>query len=689
MPTIRAFSDDLITVSGPAFIVTDQLGDIEDGTYRGLFVADTRYLARYLLRLNGVTPFLLRAGSVGPGETQIYATNRGLDSIADQSLDLVRRRSVDSGFSEEIVLTNHNLEMVEVELSFALDADFADIFEVRGYLSDGPTERGTAQVSGRRIEYSYLSSENRWQTDITFSRQPDTMTTRLATFNVQLAAGKSWQLDIRIECTRPASKTTLPAPVAHMRIDGSDPAYPYPTLQTDDQTLQLAYDQSIRDLQELEFALSNGESILAAGIPWYLAIFGRDAIISSLQILSIAPHIAVGTLRTLAAYQATDNDAFRDAEPGKIPHEIRFGPLSESSKVPHARYYGTVDATPLWLILLAATWRWTGDTLLIEEMLPAAERALHWIDTFGDNDGDGFVEYRTRSSMGLANQGWKDSWNSIRFADGRLADAPIALVEVQGYVFAAKNAMAEIYEAIGKTDDAAALRAQAIDLKRRVHEAFWMPAEQCYAMALDAKKQQVDGMASNQGHLLWAGLPDPEFGNKIVDRLMASDCFSGWGIRTLASSMMGYNPIGYHIGSVWPHDTALIAAGFRRVGRHTEAAMLIDGMIDATRWFDRQRLPELFGGWDRRETPFPIDCPVACSPQAWSAGAIIMMLIEMAGIGIDNGKPRVDPMATDRTMKLSGVPFKDDYYTIDIAPDGRGSAIVQNRSSHSSLWELS
>ncbi|HET9660122.1 MAG TPA: glycogen debranching N-terminal domain-containing protein [Thermomicrobiales bacterium] len=669
--------DNLTTVTGYSFIVTDRLGDITQSIDRGLFVADTRFLSSYALRLNNTAPVLLRSGSVGFEAAQIYATNVGLDSIPNQSLSLIRHRRLGPDFTETIELQNHGAETVELQVTLEVDADFADMFEVRSFLLDTPPPRSTRRIENGRMVFASHSSKHRRMTSVGFSRPPDTMTPELAAFRVRLAPDQNWTLEVTVDWTLPPLETALPVPAIWARTRGEVPLtewfHDVPRLQTDDHTLLRAYNQSIHDLVTLELALSSGHAILAAGVPWYMAIFGRDAIISSLQILPIAPRFAIGTLRTLAAYQAVRSNDFRDAEPGKMPHEIRFGALSESNTVPHARYYGTVDATPLWLILFAATYRWTGDTALVQELLPVAQRALRWIDTFGDRDGDGFVEYQTRSRHGLANQGWKDSWDAIRFADGRLAEPPIALVEVQGYVYAAKLAMAELYASIGQTDEASALKVEARDLKIRTQAAFWMPAEQSYAMALDGKKRQVDGIASNQGQLLWTGLPDQEFGERVVDRLMAPDSFSGWGIRTLASSMSGYNPIGYHTGSVWPHDTALIAAGFRRYGRESDAAKLADGLLDATNWFEDYRLPELFGGWDRGMTPFPVDFPVACSPQAWAAGATIMLLAELAGLAADHDALQVTPIASGRHIVWTGLPFKGNRFDIDVTPGGQGS----------------
>ncbi len=672
--------EDLTTIAGNAFIVTDRLGDIAHTADRGLFVADTRFLSRYALRLNGNAPVELESGPVGFGEAQIYSTNPTFDSIPAQTLTLSRRRRLGGGFREEIELANHGPKPVDFDLTLAIDVDFADIFEVRTFLSDKPAPRGAGLVEDGKIVYSTRSSQHRRRTVIAFSQEPASVTSDLVTFALHLSPDAIWALDVSMIWELPERSSEYPVPVWKKSVQEESLAVwlrDAPTLETDDRTLQLAYDRSLRDLVMLELTLSSGHAILAAGVPWYMAIFGRDAIISGLQTLPVAPRFAIGTLRTLAAYQATRSIAFRDAEPGKMPHEIRFGALSESDAVPHSRYYGSVDATPLWLILLGAAYRWVGDRELVQELLPVAKRALHWIDTFGDLDSDGFVEYQTRSRQGLANQGWKDSWDGVRFADGQLPEPPIALVEVQGYVYAAKLAMADLFEAIGKPDEAASLRTEASRLKERVQEAFWMPEHQCYAMALDGQKRQVDGIGSNQGHLLWAGLPEPEFAAKVVERLMAPDSWSGWGIRTLAKSMTGYNPVGYHTGSVWPHDTTMIAAGFHRYGYDREATVLADGILGSAQWFAAQRLPELFCGWDRMATPFPVNYPVACSPQAWAAGSTIMLLTVLAGMQTADDGLHLSPIATGRRLRLSGMPYRGQRYAIEVGPEATGSVTLQ------------
>jgi glycogen debranching enzyme len=652
-------SQDLTLVAGHAFIVTDVLGDVTKRDDRGLFVADMRFLRRYEFRLAGTTPVLLGAGLVGNSTAHIYATNIAVGEIPPHTLELTRRQRLGRRFVDRIRIANRGLDVVDLEVTLAIDADFADIFEVRAPASARPPRRSAGRAVEGRLVFS-AHGEGQRHTLVQFSPLPVAIRRGVARFPVKLHHNENWNLQVSVGWVVPKATTLLPVPVYLPSLQKQQNDWPpdVPILQTSDLDLLHAYRQSIQDLLRLEFSLSSGDTIPAAGVPWYLAIFGRDALITSLQTLILGPRLAAGTLRTLAAYQAVRGNAFRDAEPGKMPHEIRFGSLAENDAVPHARYYGTVDATPLWLMLLRAVYEWTGDRALVDKLLPTAKRALHWIDEFGDLDGDGLIEYRKRSHQGLDNQGWKDSWDGIRFADGTLAKPPIALVEVQGYVYAAKRAMAELYQLCGRNDEATSLMAEANRLKQMVHDAFWLPGEGCYALALDGRKRQVDSVASNQGHLLWTGLPEQHHARSVVDRLMAPDCFSGWGIRTMAASMTGYNPLGYHNGSVWPHDTALVAAGFRRYGFEREAAAVADGLLAASRQFADHRLPELFCGYSRSEAPFPVSYPGSCSPQAWSAGALIMIVTELAGIEVVREGIRVSETAHGRDLRLFGVPFR-------------------------------
>ena len=375
-----------------------------------------------------------------------------------------------------------------------------------------------------------------------------------------------------------------------------------------------------------------GERYIAAGVPWFTTLFGRDAILTAFQVLGFRPQLAVETLTVLAARQATAVDDWREAEPGKILHELRGGEMVRAGELPFSPSYGSVDATPLWLILLGATFDWTGDRDLVNRLWPNALAALEWIDRWGDVDGDGFVEYGRREGRGLGNHGWKDSEDSVRNRDGAIAASPIALAEVQGYVYDAKIRIAGLARTRGDADLAARLEREAAELRTRFESAFWVADQQYYAMALDGAKQPADAIASNAGHCLWSGISAPERARLVADRLLAPGLFSGWGIRTYATDQPGYNPIGHHTGTVWPHDTSIVAAGLKRYGFHDEANRLVSAVFEAAQTFPESRLPELFCGFDRAETATPVPYPVACSPQAWAAGSTFLFLQSMLGL---------------------------------------------------------
>jgi glycogen debranching enzyme len=401
---------------------------------------------------------------------------------------------------------------------------------------------------------------------------------------------------------------------------------------TDNELFDQLLARCIRDVRALSTRTGDGHMMLAAGIPWYVTLFGRDALIASHQLLSVNPDLARDTLELLARHQGTKEDPWRDEEPGKILHEIRHGELAGSGAVPHTPYYGSIDATPWFLILYGAHLRWTGDLEFARALLPNAEAALRWIDDYGDRDGDGFVEYQTRSPGGIRNQGWKDSHDAIVHADGRIAETPIALSEVQAYVYLAKLRMADVYEALGDDPKAEFLRGQAHELKGRFNSAFWMEDEQFFAGALDRDKRQVRTVMSNPGHALYCAIADDDKARSTAKRLLAPDMFSGWGIRTLSKSAAAYNPMSYHNGSVWPHDNALIAAGLKRYGFVRSTNRVATALFDAAIHADYMRLPELFCGFTRRSPNKPVSYPVACSPQAWAAGSPFLMLQSMLGI---------------------------------------------------------
>ncbi|MGH7528462.1 MAG: amylo-alpha-1,6-glucosidase, partial [Gemmatimonadales bacterium] len=401
--------------------------------------------------------------------------------------------------------------------------------------------------------------------------------------------------------------------------------------QTDVAAFNAMLASAVEDLRAL-YVRADGAHVIAAGIPWYSTIFGRDSIIASLQTLPVNPSIATDTLRFLAARQGRRDREFTEEQPGKIMHELRRGEMARSGEIPHIPYYGTVDATPLWLVLLHETWRWTGDEGLVRELLPHAERALSWIDRRGDLDGDGFVEYLGRSEKGLTNQAWKDSGDGVPYPDGALPRAPIAAVEVQGYVQDAKVRMAALYEAVGRRDRAERLRREAERLRAAIAERFWLEEAGTFALALDGDKRVVPTVTSNAGHLLWSRVPTATHADRLVQRLLQPDMFSGWGIRTLSAAHPVYNPMSYHNGSVWPHDNAMVALGFGFYGWRREAGQVLQALYEACAQMDSSRLPELFCGMPRVQGMRPVLYPVSCSPQAWASGAFFMLLQGALGI---------------------------------------------------------
>ncbi len=406
------------------------------------------------------------------------------------------------------------------------------------------------------------------------------------------------------------------------------------SVRSDHVPLDRVVGRSFADLEMLRSSIA-GLEFLAAGVPWFTTLFGRDSIIAALQVLPYEPGIARHTLRLLAHYQGRRVDGYRDEEPGKILHELRRGEMARTGEIPHSPYYGTVDATPLFLVLLGSYVAWTGDLGLFAELRPNVERAFEWMRRFGDRDGDGFIEYRSESTHGLVNQGWKDSGDAIVDAAGRIATPPIALVEVQAYAYRARRLMADLYRRCGEVEWADQLSAEADRLYDAFNRAYWVPDLGFYALALEAEKRPLAVVSSNPGHALWCGIVDPARARAVVERLLAADMFGGWGIRTLSSAEAGYSPIGYHLGTVWPHDNALIAAGVRRYGFAREAARIFEAIVDAGAHFRHGRLPELFTGFARDDLDVPIRYPVACHPQAWAAGSVPFLLEALLGLEPD------------------------------------------------------
>jgi glycogen debranching enzyme len=623
------------------FAVSDRAGDMLPGTYHGFFVADTRFLSRLVLRVSGrrLEP-LASGGDPHHGAGTFYLASPRLPRIPPATISVFRDRRLTTALHERIRLISYAMEPIEVEVSLELDADFADIFEVRGHRRMRRSIDGRPRHRGR--EFSYEHQGHRRTTVVRVDRTPADKDGRMS-FRATLRHGQPWDLNLAVEPELTHRRGTEPPPPR--RIDPElvrawqERA---PRLSTSDPRLQRAWRRGIRDMASLLLTGPAGRFIPAAGLPWFLAIFGRDSAITAMQSLLLGPDIAHGTLRQLAIYQGRTLDPWREEEPGKIPHEVRTGELAVLGHLPFGRYYGAVDATPLYVMLFIATCRWSGwlrdggskrartMTPPLSEFLVHVEAAMDWIERRVDPDG--LLWYRPWPRGGIRNQVWKDSDDSMRYADGSIAAPPIAAVEVQGYVVAARRGMAEVYASLGRDGEAATQRSAAERLAAVIDDRFWMPNEGTYALGLDGRGLQIDSVTSNPGHLLWADCVPPQRTASVTERLMAPDMYTGWGIRTLSSRNPGYNPIGYHIGSVWPHDNSLIANGMARAEHVAAAQRVIDGLLDAVEAAPDHRLPELFAGFDRVSTPDLVPYPTACAPQAWATGAIFQSVRTLLGI---------------------------------------------------------
>ncbi|HYU56694.1 MAG TPA: glycogen debranching N-terminal domain-containing protein, partial [Actinomycetota bacterium] len=560
----------LATKEGETFLYSDTEGNLDDRRELGLgfYHQDTRFLSRFLMRLSGREPVLLSSSAERAYMSYVDLTNPDLfegDQLAvpQQTLNVRRIRTINGRLFERIRVKNYNPYPVSVQLEFSLGADFADVFEVRGLARDVRGHYEPPRADGRIVEFAYRGMDGVVQRSVVeFGSDPTETEIRgdvvVVRFALRLAAHQTRLVSLTVE---PVNGQTRPhalefdVAVHELRRSYEDWERECTRITTDNELFDQLLARGVRDLRALDTSMDGG-SVLAAGIPWYVAAFGRDALISAHQLLMVNPGCARDTLELLARHQGTVDDPWRDEEPGKILHEIRKGELARSGFIPHTPYYGSVDSTPWFLIVLAQYFRWTGDVAFARAMLPAAERALAWIDAYGDLDEDGLVEYQCRSPRGLTNQGWKDSWDSVVHADGSLAEPPIALVEVQAYVYMAKERMAGLYEALGDGERAARLHQEASALRKRFNEAFWMEDEQYFAEALDGHKRPVRSVVSNPGHALYCDIVDPELAAHVARRLLQPDMFSGWGIRTMSKSAAAYNPMSYHNGSVWPHDNA-------------------------------------------------------------------------------------------------------------------------------------
>jgi glycogen debranching enzyme len=652
-------------LEGNTFVVSDLRGDINatptDTT--GLFAWDTRFLSRWRLTINGQTPHSLSTDDLQYFSAQFFLVPGTGTVYVDADLSIIRKRAVGDGFHEDLTILNHSAHPVDLDVQIEVGSDFADLFEVKDalakkgefyhYVADGHLVLGY-----RREKYSretWIASSA--PADITDSDSP------VLKYAVHIEPHGQWStgLDVSLgrigagigyQTTKYHSAEEHAQPIMQTDLDAWLAAAP--RLVCDWEPLPVTYKRSLVDLAALRFypIAVPGAALPAAGLPWFMTVFGRDSILTSIQALPFAPELAASTLRTLAGRQGREVDDFRDEEPGKIIHEQRFGEMTAFLERPHSPYYGAADATPLFLILLDEYERWTGDVELVRTLEPNARAALEWIDRYGDRNGDGYIEYARKMETGLENQCWKDSWNSILFADGTLSKLPRATCEIQGYAYDAKVRCARLARAIwGDPALADRLAKEAVELKQRFNRDYWIPDRQFFALARDGDGRLVDSLTSNIGHLLWSGIADDDKAAACVRHLMSDNLFSGWGVRTMAEGEGGYNPIGYHVGTVWPFDNSFIALGLRRYGYRDEAARVGFGILEAAEFFEG-RLPEAFGGYAREVTKFPVEYPTACSPQAWSTGAPLLILRALLGLEPVGDRLLVDPAVPTQIQEI-------------------------------------
>src|SRR3984893_13979823 len=641
MPVEIAVGTPLLTINhGATFMVTDLGGEIQADTEQGVFADDTRFVSYYAIFANGTPWQRLNSAATEYYAARLYLTNAVVATedghIPAGTLSLVISRSIGDGIHEDLDLVNHGLGPVRFNLEIALRADFADLFEVKL----GPLVRRGRIVTqwhgSAELETSYTNGDFRRGLIyrlVHSSSRPIYANGRI-TFEVELSAGATWHtcchyLLVRGQAVRAAPpacscdhRGEADADQDRLHRQWRDAATKVTTANED---IYRLYRQSVEDMGALrlyDHDFAPDVWLPAAGVPWFVAIFGRDSLIAGLQSTIVHAGFARGALKKLAQLQATEMDDRRDAEPGKIPHEMRTGELAHFHRIPHTPYYGTADATPLYLITLHETWKWLGDLALLREHRDVALRCLEWIDRYGDLDGDGFQEYKTRSPQGYENMGWKDAPDAVVYPDGRQVPQPKALCELQGYVFDAWMRTAEVLEALDERERAAGLRAKAKALRVAFEEKFWCEDLGFYAFALDPDKQPVQTIASNAGHCLASGIASPEHAARVVGRFFEPDMWSGWGIRTLSASNPAYHPFSYQRGSVWPHDNGIIALGFKRYGFAAEAARVARDISEAASYFVSYRLPELYAGIERRPGTFPVLYPQAIVTQARGGGSV-------------------------------------------------------------------
>ena len=681
---------------GFTVLITEPDGSMSWPSDRGLYFRDTRLISAYTAYANGLEFDLLNSGALASYGCRIFLTNRACPSeggeIRARTLSLVLSRVIDGGLLELHEITNHGRTAVVFNYEVSIRSDFADVFEVksgrivrRGRIASAWDEEGgvltTTYTNGVFMRGLRLRAS---------AHVAPVWVNGRVSFDIALAPGERWTGRLAFDLLDGAE--TLAAPAECVLNGASEQGRDLLAwregvlkLSTSNDMVERLFEQAVEDMAALRLSIRDPKAgpgggagaasvVPAAGLPWFVALFGRDTIITSLQSMVLNPEFARGTLRVLGEWQATERDDFRDAEPGKILHELRRGELAALKLIPHTPYYGTADATPLYLVLLHAAWMATGDLGLLREHLATAEGCLRWIDEFGDRDGDGFQEYGTRSGQGYENVGWKDSGEAVVDTAGAMVQGPKALCELQGYVYAAWRGMAEVFRALGDEARAGALGAKADRLFEAFNAAFWNEADGFYAFCLDGAKQPIFSVASNPGHLLWSGIVPQDRAARVMERLMRPDMWSGWGIRTLSADNPSFNPYSYQNGSVWPHDNSLIALGCKRYGLDEAANRIAEDVQRAAGFFVRRQLPELYSGVQRDDTNFPVQYLGANVPQAWAAASVFALVQAVLGLEMDapNNRLLVRPVlpewlpdVTLRDLRVGDQIFDIAFYRVD------------------------
>jgi glycogen debranching enzyme len=654
--------DAIAILEGRSFMYSDPVGDVPPGSIGGLVHADTRFLNRWVLTINGSRFLALRSGTVDYYSAAFFLTNDQLPGLMPNSVGIRRIRFVGQGLHERLELESFATQPLKIELRLATGNDFADLFEIKDVVRDRSAEITRDHAAdGSRLRFKYHHDTFDAETTVNVSTPADTIDGDDLVWRLDLPPRGTWTCEFHVPLKLGPNEIQPIHDDFGQIVSRPDDAISKwarerPQLTTDSPLLDHVIHKSADDIQALRISLhAEGQDIpvLGAGLPWFLTLFGRDTLITALQGVAFGPAFARGAIIAMATLQGKERNDFRDEEPGKILHEFRAGELTQLGIKPHNPYYGTADATQLWLILASEYWRWTGDSDLIRTIRPNIRAALDWIDAYGDRDDDGYIEYQTRSPQGLGNQCWRDSWAGVQFADGTIPVLPIATCELQGYTYDAKQRIAELADGpLEAPDLARRLRREADDLKTRFNNDFWVDARGGYfAIGLDGDKKKIDSLTSNIGHLLWSGIVTPEKAKIVRDQLMSDALFSGWGIRTLSTMDAGFNPIGYHLGTVWPHDTSIVAAGLARYGYRDDANKLALALLDAAATTG-YRLPEAFSGYPRSFSSFPIPYPTACSPQAWATGAPLLLLKTMLGLDVRDGELVLDPVIPDEIGRI-------------------------------------